>query len=152
MEHGAAAQKIVEASWRAIARAGVRKFRVSDVASDAGVSVGLVYYHFTDRNGLLRATMEYANRMAFVAESTSEGEPPAVSGFEQLSALLFTDMAGTDTSRDNAVVWYEIVGRRSSRTRSGGRWLRRSRTGSSTSSGPSGRGRATVRFGPMRMR
>lgn len=112
MEQGAAARSIVEASWRAIAKAGVRKFRVSDVAADAGVSVGLVYYHFTDRNGLLQATMEYANRMTAITGGIPDRseQPPDGRGFERLVELLLADMSGTSIMRDNAVVWQELMG------------------------------------------
>lgn len=112
MENGVAVQRIVEASWRAIAKDGVRKFRVGDVARDAGVSVGLVYYHFENRIGLLRATMDYASR---VVPQTGLLDPSPEDtarrdGFERLRALLLADFAGNESSQDNAVVWYEIMG------------------------------------------
>jgi len=112
MQHGEAARRIVEASWRAIARAGIRKFRVTDVASDAGVSVGLVYYHFTDRNGLLQATMDHANRMTAIAGGIpdQDGRRSDGCGFDRLAELLLADMSGTPTMRDNAVVWQELMG------------------------------------------
>ena len=46
---------ILEACIAAIASRGVRGLRVNTVAADAGVSTGLLYYHFTDRDGLLSA-------------------------------------------------------------------------------------------------
>jgi AcrR family transcriptional regulator len=96
---------IVEAAWRAIARSGVRSLRVEDVASDAGVSVGLIYYHFKDRTGLLQATMEYANQMTPVpAGADIEG-----TGRERLTATLLADFGGSELSRDNAVVWHELL-------------------------------------------
>ena len=113
MENSAATRKIVEASWQAVAKAGVRKFRVSDVAAAAGVSVGLVYYHFESRNGLLKATMEFANEItpgAGGAAGGSGSRSGSGTGFERLEALLLADFDGTERAHDNAVVWHELVG------------------------------------------
>ncbi|WP_427869780.1 TetR/AcrR family transcriptional regulator [Leucobacter luti] len=115
MENSAATRKIVEASWQAVAKAGVRKFRVSDVAAAAGVSVGLVYYHFESRNGLLKATMEFANEItpgagAGAGAVGSGSGSGSGTGFERLEALLLADFDGTERAHDNAVVWHELVG------------------------------------------
>lgn len=40
---------ILEAAVRVIARNGVRGLRVEELASEAGVSTALIYYHFKDR-------------------------------------------------------------------------------------------------------
>jgi AcrR family transcriptional regulator len=50
-----ARERIIEACERVIARGGLRGFRMGDVAREAGVSIGLLSYHFGDRDGLLQA-------------------------------------------------------------------------------------------------
>jgi AcrR family transcriptional regulator len=55
-------EAILEACVAAIASRGVRGLRVNTVAADAGVSTGLLYYHFTDREGLLSAAFDHVNR------------------------------------------------------------------------------------------
>ena len=63
--------QILRAAARRIARDGVRGLRVTDVAEEAGVSPGLLYYHFTDRSGLLSATLDYINDHANEVRSRS---------------------------------------------------------------------------------
>jgi hypothetical protein len=55
---------ILKAAATSIARVGVRGLRVDEVAREAGVSLGLVYYHFTDRAGLLAETFKFLNDRA----------------------------------------------------------------------------------------
>lgn len=52
-------EAILRASAAEIARHGVRGLRVTEVAAGAGVSTALLYYHFTDRTGLLDAALRY---------------------------------------------------------------------------------------------
>ena len=52
-------EAILRASAQEIARHGVRGLRVTEVAAGAGVSTALLYYHFTDRTGLLDAALRY---------------------------------------------------------------------------------------------
>ena len=51
-------EAILDAAARLIARRGVRGLRVEEVATEAGVSPPLLYYHFESRAGLVRATLD----------------------------------------------------------------------------------------------
>ncbi len=64
---------ILKASATAIAQRGIRGLRVNDVAEVAGVSPGLLYYHFKDRIGLLEAALNYINDRARAYRSEGEG-------------------------------------------------------------------------------
>ncbi|MFD7962361.1 TetR/AcrR family transcriptional regulator [Streptomyces zaomyceticus] len=68
---------ILEAAARVIARRGVRGLRVEELAAEAGVSKALVYYHFEDRAGLLRSTLEFIGDRA---ERYTHRDPPAPQG------------------------------------------------------------------------
>ncbi|MFD9049644.1 TetR/AcrR family transcriptional regulator [Streptomyces zaomyceticus] len=68
---------ILEAAARVIARRGVRGLRVEELAAEAGVSKALVYYHFEDRAGLLRSTLEFIGARA---ERYTHRDPPAPQG------------------------------------------------------------------------
>lgn len=57
-----ARERILQACRREIAASGVRGLRVQRVAQRAGVSLGLAYYHFADRAGLIDATIESVNQ------------------------------------------------------------------------------------------
>jgi AcrR family transcriptional regulator len=50
-------ERIVAAATQEITRKGPLGLRIQDVASGAGVSVPLIYKYFTDRDGLLVATL-----------------------------------------------------------------------------------------------
>jgi AcrR family transcriptional regulator len=71
-------EAILEACIAAIASRGVRGLRVNTVAADAGVSTGLLYYHFTDRDGLLAAAFDHVNNRQRVYRSMSDvpGDSP----------------------------------------------------------------------------
>ncbi|MFD8639447.1 TetR/AcrR family transcriptional regulator [Streptomyces zaomyceticus] len=70
---------ILEAAARVIARRGVRGLRVEELAAEAGVSKALVYYHFEDRAGLLRSTLEFIGARA---ERYTHRDPPAPQGVD----------------------------------------------------------------------
>ncbi|GAA1865776.1 TetR/AcrR family transcriptional regulator [Paeniglutamicibacter psychrophenolicus] len=99
-------QRILEACSICIARDGVRGMRVQDVCKQAGISTGLVYYHFTDRDGLLAATLEYVN-----TDSVAKREDPAAGGsnsYAVLRELLLAEIQDDDSVRAKSIVWNEI--------------------------------------------
>jgi AcrR family transcriptional regulator len=57
-------EAILAAVARVIARRGVRGLRVEDVATEAEVSAPLLYYHFGNRAGLVKAALEHAGERA----------------------------------------------------------------------------------------
>jgi AcrR family transcriptional regulator len=65
-------EAILEACLAAIASRGVRGLRVNAIAADAGVSTGLLYYHFTDRDGLLSAAFDHINDRARAYRSVGD--------------------------------------------------------------------------------
>lgn len=98
-------EAILVAVARVIASRGVRGLRIEDVAAEAGVSAPLLYYHFGNRAGLVKAALEHASERA---PSTALREPSAENGFEAVSTALLNELSDRPDVRDNAVVWGEV--------------------------------------------
>jgi AcrR family transcriptional regulator len=99
-------ERILMATAHAIARRGVRGLRIEDVASEAGVSAALLYYHFESRSGLVRAALEHASEQA---PSTALGRVSTTkTGYEAVEEALLAELGEEPTVRDNAVVWGEV--------------------------------------------
>ncbi|MFD7260300.1 TetR/AcrR family transcriptional regulator [Streptomyces sp. NPDC059874] len=100
---------ILEAAARLIARRGVRGLRVEELAAEAGVSTALVYYHFKDRAGILRRTLEFINDRAerytggLDDMDASPSDPRKT--LEQSLLLEFQDVAAV---RENSTAWGEL--------------------------------------------
>ncbi|MCX5379759.1 TetR/AcrR family transcriptional regulator [Streptomyces sp. NBC_00091] len=100
---------ILEAAARLIARRGVRGLRVEELAAEAGVSTALVYYHFKDRAGILRRTLEFINDRAerytggLDDLDASPSDPRTT--LEQSLLLEFQDIAAV---RENSTAWGEL--------------------------------------------
>jgi len=99
-------EAILVAAARVIARSGVRGLRVEEVASEAGVSPPLLYYHFASRQGLIRAALERASDKAPSAALRSQ--PGGRTGYEAVAAALLAELDEQRTVRDNAIVWGEV--------------------------------------------
>ena len=97
---------IVRAAASAIARNGVRGMRVEEVAADAGVSPALLYYHFSNRAGLVRAALEYASERA-PSTALREREPRG-DGFGAVEEALLGELDDEGEVREAAVVWGEV--------------------------------------------
>ena len=97
-------EAILIAVARVIARRGIRGLRVEDVAAEAGVSAPLLYYHFGNRSGLVKAALEHASERA---PSTALRRPSDRSGHEAVAAALEAELGDDPGVRDNAVVWGE---------------------------------------------
>ena len=143
---------IVRAAAKAIARNGVRGMRVEEVAAEAGVSPALLYYHFSNREGLVRAALEYASEKA---PSTALAEPAASGdGFEALEAALLGEIGDEPEVREAAVVWARSAPRRSSTPSFATPYGASTRTGAGTSPTASApalpTGRSTRRSTPTR--
>ena len=120
---------ILEASCRVVARRGVRGLRVEDVARDAGVSVALIYYHFQNREELLRRVLEHANDRA--GAYTRTGLPASGTPREQIEQILLREIQDDPSVAENVAVWSEINATavfepnlRDAVRASTGRWLR----------------------------
>ena len=100
-----ASARILEATREEIAENGVRGLRVQNVAKRAGVSLGLVYYHFEDRAGLLTATIDSVNQAVeerVLHPATGDDDVDII--IDQLVGEV-GDAAGL---RGDSVVWNEI--------------------------------------------
>ncbi|MGW3111873.1 TetR/AcrR family transcriptional regulator [Streptomyces sp. NPDC001091] len=100
--------QILEAAVRVIARRGVRGLRVEELAAEAGVSTGLIYYHFKDRAGVLRRTLEFiSDRAAHYTAVRDPGAAP-LGPREELEQILLLELQDTDEVRENSSAWGEL--------------------------------------------
>nr|WP_275461994.1 TetR/AcrR family transcriptional regulator [Streptomyces noursei] len=99
---------IMEAAARVIARRGVRGLRVEELAAEAGVSTALIYYHFKDRAGILRRTLEFINDRA--AAYTTERDPDAapLAPRQELEQALLLELQDDEAVRENSIAWGEL--------------------------------------------
>ena len=58
--------KLLEATDRAMRAGGEAAVRIQEISADTGISIGSIYHHFQDRDGLIRAT--YSHNYARVME------------------------------------------------------------------------------------
>lgn len=98
-------EAILRASATAIAERGVRGLRVSDVAQVAGVSPGLLYYHFKDRDGLLSAALTYINDQARAYRTAADGTGAPR---DRLVNHLLAEIQDTPEVLENSLAWNEL--------------------------------------------
>ena len=98
---------ILEAATRVIARRGVRGLRVEELAAEAGVSTSLIYYHFSDRSGILRRTLEFVTERA---ERYTEwrGEDESLDARTGLEQTLLLELQNDPAVRENSAAWGEL--------------------------------------------
>ncbi|MER7673894.1 TetR/AcrR family transcriptional regulator [Kitasatospora sp. NPDC096128] len=99
---------IMEAAARVIARRGVRGLRVEELAAEAGVSTALIYYHFKDRTGILRQTLEFINDRAERYTTERAAEAPPLTAREELEQTLLLELQDTVEVRENSTAWGEL--------------------------------------------
>jgi len=97
---------ILDAAVRVIGREGVGQVKSAVVAKEAGVSVGLVHYHFATLDLLAREAFLYAD--AITLRAMAEAASAATSGREQIDLYLFPWLEGTDDFRQAWEIWGEF--------------------------------------------
>ncbi|MFB7514853.1 TetR/AcrR family transcriptional regulator [Streptomyces sp. NPDC056144] len=97
----------MEGAARVIARRGVRGLRMEELAAEAGVSTALIYYHFKDRAGTLRHTLEFisdrADRYTAGEEEGEEGDAR-----QELEQTLLLEFQDAPEVRENSTAWGEL--------------------------------------------
>lgn len=84
-------EQIVQAAFRVATRKGLEQVTMRLVAAEAGLSTGLVFFHFESKETLLFALLDWLLDSLF-----EYWEPPAdLSPVERLLALLQTDLQDT---------------------------------------------------------
>jgi AcrR family transcriptional regulator len=79
---------------------------MEELAAEAGVSTGLLYYHFKDRSTLLRRTLEFVNERA--GAYTDEPTPAGSSPRERLERKLLLELQDRPKVVENSKAWGEL--------------------------------------------
>jgi AcrR family transcriptional regulator len=78
-------RRILEAAWREVSEHGIADATVARIAAAAGVTRQLVYFHFSNRAGLLTAMARHRDEAsAFAAELRASRSMPPVEALERL--------------------------------------------------------------------
>jgi AcrR family transcriptional regulator len=99
-------ESILRASAQEIARHGIRGMRVADVAANAGVSTALLYYHFTDRTGLLDAALTFMTDRAYSYRSVLD--TPGDSAWQRLLNHVSQEFQDDPIVVETTKAWNEL--------------------------------------------
>ncbi|MFB7447654.1 TetR/AcrR family transcriptional regulator [Streptomyces sp. NPDC057027] len=99
---------ILEGAARVIARRGVRGLRMEELATEAGVSTALIYYHFKDRAGVLRHTLEFISDRADRYTSDEDGTTGPLDALQELEQSLLLEFQNLPEVRENSTAWGEL--------------------------------------------
>lgn len=97
---------ILAATAALIAERGLAGLSMAAVARQAGVTPGLLYYHFGSRADLVRAALHYANDRGPSMNLLRAGE--GRNGFEAVRAALLAEFDDAPQVRDLNVIWNEV--------------------------------------------
>lgn len=99
-------EAILAAASALIAERGLAGLSMAAVARQAGVTPGLLYYHFGSRVDLVRAALHYANDRGPSMNLLRAGE--GRNGFEAVRAALLAEFDDAPQVRDLNVIWNEV--------------------------------------------
>ncbi|MDP6994374.1 MAG: TetR family transcriptional regulator C-terminal domain-containing protein [Woeseiaceae bacterium] len=102
-------RELIDATIKCIARKGLGNTTLADVASEAGLSQGIVNLHFQSKDNLLAETLrsiadEYHEQ--FMETLDDSGPDPAM----QLLALMEMDLKPSICDRKKLAVWFAFLG------------------------------------------
>ena len=102
-------QQLIESTIAVLARKGYASLTVADVAREAGLSPGIVIFHFNSKDELLAAVLgalatEYRNH--WEASMNAAGAAPA----DRLRALLLSDFDAEVFTREKLAAWVAFWG------------------------------------------
>lgn len=102
-------RELIDATIKCIVRKGLGNTTLADVASEAGLSQGIVNLHFDRKDNLLTETLrsvadEYHEQ--FMQTLEASGPNPA----EQLLALMEMDLRPSICDRQKLAVWFAFFG------------------------------------------
>ena len=102
-------KQLIEATIAALSRNGYAKLTLNHVASLAGLSPGIVNFHFRSKEQLLAATLEYLveEYEAFWTQSLAAAGDSAVA---KLEAMIDADFHPDINSLEKVTVWYAFWG------------------------------------------
>ncbi len=98
-------KQLIEATIAALSRHGYAKLTLNHVASIAGLSPGIVNFHFRSKEQLLAATLEYLveEYEVFWTQALAAAGDSAVA---KLEAMIEADFHPTINSLEKVTVWY----------------------------------------------
>ena len=100
-------ETLLDAACTVIARSGARTLRVEDVAREAGVSIGLVYYYFEGREELISLAFEYVNERTEAAFAR-HGQPTGT-GLERAVGRLLRELTNEPEAQEAWMIWIEMT-------------------------------------------
>lgn len=107
-------QQLIEATMKCIARKGLSSTTLGDVATEAGLSQGIVNLHFESKDNLLTETLrqladDYKTKFSRVLQNSG----PAAA--DKLLALMRLDLRPSVVDRQKIAVWFAFWGEVKSR-------------------------------------
>jgi AcrR family transcriptional regulator len=100
-------ERLLDAAVRLIAREGIDNVRIARIAAEAGVSAGLVHYHFASRDALLEEAIEHSYERAGDMRLAALGEGRA-DAVQRLRAMIDQCLPSTPALREDWVLWVEL--------------------------------------------
>ena len=102
-------QQLIDSTVAVLARKGYAGLTVADVAKEAGLSVGIVIFHFASKDGLLAAVLGAlaAEYRAHWEASVNAAGPAAA---DRLEALLLSDFDIEVYTREKLAAWVAFWG------------------------------------------
>jgi len=99
--------EIVRSAYRVMARRGSHRLSLQEIADEAGVSKGLLLYHFGSKDKLLLAAMQWA--LSRTAERIRRKLEGAGGGSEVIGALMDAVFVGPEANRDFYLFYVDLV-------------------------------------------
>jgi AcrR family transcriptional regulator len=100
-------ERLLDAAVRLIAREGIDNVRIARIATEAGVSAGLVHYHFASRDALLEEAIEHSYERAGDMRLAALGEGRADAA-QRLQAMIDQCLPSDPGLRQDWVLWVEL--------------------------------------------
>jgi AcrR family transcriptional regulator len=100
-------ERLLDAAVRLIAREGIDNVRIARIATEAGVSAGLVHYHFASRDALLEEALEHSYERAGDLRLAALDEGRAAAP-QRLAAMIDQCLPSDRSLRDDWVLWVEL--------------------------------------------
>jgi AcrR family transcriptional regulator len=98
---------IIRATYRMMADLGSHRLTLLDIAAEAGVSKGLLLYHFGSKETLIHAAMQWA--LEGTTERIRRRIEPDMNGKEAIAALVDAVFVGAEANRDFYLFYLDLI-------------------------------------------